>query len=213
MGRIPKDQEKRAPWVISADTSEELRARYDEWADTYDCDLEEVDAYQAPQKTAEKLAEYGVPEAEVLDIACGTGLSGAAFHKAGFTNLTGIDYSEKMLAVARKRGIYRSLRIADLNEPLAFDDNIFHAATVVGLSLHFPPDAYHEIGRVLAPGGLILYCGDGPAFTGRGMRAICDTYVAAGKWVLVEETEAFKPLPVSEPGLDYQIIIHQILDK
>ena len=45
------------------------------------------------------------------------------------------------------------------------------------------------------------------------MRAICDAYVASGKWTLVEETESFKPLPNSEPGLDYRIIIHQVIDK
>ena len=213
MARIPKEQAERAPWVISAESSEELRKRYDEWAETYDSDLEDVDAYRAPQMVAEKLVEFGVPSGEVLDIACGTGLTGAAFHEAGFTNLTGIDYSENMLAQARKRNVYKSLRIADLNNPLAFDDNVFHAVTVVGLSLHFPPQAYHEIGRVLAPGGLIFFCGDGPSFTERGMRAVCDSYVNAGKWVLVEETEPFKPLPVSEPSLDYRIFIHQVIDK
>lgn len=213
MAGIPKDQDKRAPWVISADTSDELRKRYDEWAETYDADLEDVDAYRAPQMVAEKLVEFGVPDGELLDIACGTGLCGAAFHAAGFTNLTGIDYAEKMLAQARKRDIYKSLRVADLNQPLAFDDNVFHAVTIVGLSLHFPPAAYHEIGRVLSPGGLIFFCGDGPSFEERGMRAVTDQYVNAGKWMLVEETEPFKPLPVSEPGLDYRIFIHQVIDK
>ena len=213
MAKIPEDQLKRAPWVISAGSSDELRRRYDLWAETYDTDLEQVDAYRAPQRVAEKLAEFAVPSGEVLDIACGTGLCGAAFHRAGFNNLTGIDYSEKMLDLARKRGVYKSLRVADLNNPLDFDDNTFHAAAIVGLSLHFPPEAYHEIGRVLAPGGLIFFCGDGPIFARRGMRAVCDQYVAAGKWALVEETEPFKPLPVSEPSLDYQIFIHQIIEK
>lgn len=213
MARIPTEQDKRAPWVISADSSEELRKRYDEWAETYDTDLEDVDAYHAPQKVAELVRELGVPDGELLDIACGTGLCGAAFHKAGFTNLTGIDYSENMLAQARKLDIYKSLRVADLNQPLAFDDNIFHAVTVVGLSLHFPPAAYHEIGRVLSPGGLVFFCGDGPSFEERGMRAVTDSYVKAGKWMLVEETEPFKPLPVSEPDLDYRIFVHQVIDK
>ncbi|MEM1050270.1 MAG: class I SAM-dependent methyltransferase [Pseudomonadota bacterium] len=213
MGDLPKDQAKRAPWVISADTSDELRARYDQWAETYDSDLEDVDAYAAPQMVAEKLSEFAVPDGAVLDVACGTGLCGKAYHAAGFENLTGIDYSQNMLALAGKRGVYRDLQQADLNDPLAFDDNTFHAVTVVGLSLHFPPAAYHEFARVLSPGGLIFYCGDETSFEERGMRALCEAYVAAGKWVDVEETASFKPLPVSEPGLDYRIFIHQVIDK
>ena len=212
-GDLPEDQAKRAPWVISADSSDELRRRYDLWAETYDTDLEEVDSYLAPKRVTEKLLEFAVPEGKLLDIACGTGLCGAAFHQAGFTNLTGIDYAPNMLELAEKRGLYNALQVADLHEPLPFDDNTFHTVTVVGLSLHFPPAAYHEIGRVLSPGGLVFYCGDGPSFDERGMRAVCDSYVSAGKWVLVEEGEPFPPLPVSEPALSYQIFIHQVIDK
>ena len=43
MPDLPKDQKQRAPWVISAETSDELRRRYDQWAETYDADLEEVE--------------------------------------------------------------------------------------------------------------------------------------------------------------------------
>ncbi|MEM8812131.1 MAG: methyltransferase domain-containing protein, partial [Pseudomonadota bacterium] len=103
MGDIPEDQTARTHWVISADTPEELRRRYDLWAETYDADLEEVDGYAAPQKVAEKLAEWAVPTGEVLDVACGTGLCGLAFQKAGFTNLTGVDYAENMVAKAAGR--------------------------------------------------------------------------------------------------------------
>ena len=158
-----------------------------------DADLEEVDSYVAPQKTVKKLAEFAVPSGEVLDIACGTGLCGMAFHDAGFLNLTGIDYSENMLALAQKRGVYGTLRQADLNERLPFDDNSFHAATIVGLSLHLPAESYHEIGRVLKPGGLIFYCGDEQAFDERGVRAVICQPPTGGVIELVEVVDPSKP--------------------
>ena len=83
MAGLPKDQQERAPWVISAETSDELRQRYDLWADTYDADLEDVDAYRAPQMVSDKLVEFGAPDGEVLDIACGTGFAGRRFTKLG----------------------------------------------------------------------------------------------------------------------------------
>ena len=117
-----------------------------------------------------------------------------------------------MLELARKRNVYKNLRVADLNVPLAFDDSVFHAVTIVGLSLHFPPEAYHEIGRVLSPGGLVFSAVmahiRGTRNAG-GLRFLCEIREV----VVGGENGAFKPLPVSEPGLDYRIFIHQIIDK
>jgi ubiquinone/menaquinone biosynthesis C-methylase UbiE len=40
----------------------------------------------------------------VLDVACGTGLSGLALHRHGFRSITGLDYCPQMLNLAREKG-------------------------------------------------------------------------------------------------------------
>ncbi len=52
-------------------------------------------------------ALVGDLDAPLLDLGCGTGLSGEAFMSAGFSVIDGTDFSETMIAVARnKPGLY-----------------------------------------------------------------------------------------------------------
>ena len=65
---------KRAHDVRNTD---ETRAFYNRWAETYDADLIEENDYVQPRRCAEMLSRY-LPDrgTEILDIGCGTGLSG-----------------------------------------------------------------------------------------------------------------------------------------
>jgi SAM-dependent methyltransferase len=47
----------------------------------------------------------------VLDFGCGTGVSGAALRDAGFSEIDGVDLTPEMLALARPKGLYRSLAL------------------------------------------------------------------------------------------------------
>lgn len=46
---------------------------------------------------------------EIIDIGCGTGLSGQETILKGFDNIDGSDFSKKMLEQAKLKKIYRSL--------------------------------------------------------------------------------------------------------
>lgn len=60
----------------------------------------------------------------ILDLGCGTGLSGLAFcHLA--KNLTGVDLSEKMLSVAKQKNIYNYLILDDIVDFLAENTTVF----------------------------------------------------------------------------------------
>ena len=48
------------------------------------------------------------PETRILDVGCGTRLSGAALAKVGYTNIDGIDPSAEMLGVAKRKGVYKT---------------------------------------------------------------------------------------------------------
>ena len=87
------------------DSPEAVRQVYDDWAQTYDEDLDTL-GYVAPQNAVALLADL-LPDREslILDAGCGTGLVGAYLQQAGYGRLHGSDYSPEMLAEAEKRGI------------------------------------------------------------------------------------------------------------
>jgi predicted TPR repeat methyltransferase len=69
---------------------------------------------------------------DILDLGCGTGLSGIAFDRLA-NRLDGIDLSPDMLSKARSRGIYDDLHVADIEVPLSerFYDLVLAADTLV----------------------------------------------------------------------------------
>ncbi|MGB3238549.1 MAG: methyltransferase domain-containing protein [Geitlerinemataceae cyanobacterium] len=129
---------------------------FDGWASTYDRLFPSV-FYQALHQ---RLLEYvDLPEsASVLDLGCGTGklLDRLASHYPQLQG-TGLDFSEKMLAIARS-GIRYPARITYVQgrvESLPFDVGQFDAVFSTISFLHYPqPQAVlSEISRVLRPGG------------------------------------------------------------
>ena len=104
---LPEETAERLAWVIRAPTQEELRRRYDLWARRYDQDIGHVEDYLAPIAVAKAAKEHLEPDARILDAGAGTGLSGQALRDVGFTNLTGVDFAEQMLARAAEKGIYQ----------------------------------------------------------------------------------------------------------
>ena len=89
----------------------------------------------------------------VLDAACGTGDLAIADLKAGAGKVTGLDFSEQMLARARRKAPLEWVR-GDLLA-LPFADGTFDAATV-GFGVRNVADlelALRELRRVLRPGG------------------------------------------------------------
>jgi predicted TPR repeat methyltransferase len=90
--------------------SDYVKRLFDEFADTFDKSLTDVE-YNAPEQLIE-LAKQFSPNAnadqDILDIGCGTGLTGLKFKPLAKT-LKGIDISPRMLSAAKERGIYDEL--------------------------------------------------------------------------------------------------------
>ncbi len=107
---------------------------YGEWARTYE---EEVRAngYVTPQRCAAALAANATDTgAPLLDLGCGTGLSGEAFRAAGFAVVDGTDFSAEMIAYARaKPDLYRSLVLGDLTRPIPAEPGEYANVAAVGV--------------------------------------------------------------------------------
>ncbi|WP_406215790.1 class I SAM-dependent methyltransferase [Streptomyces decoyicus] len=137
---------------------------YDSFAEAYSADNENnlVNAYYA--RPAMLALAGDVAGRRILDAGCGSGPLSAALRDRG-ADVTGIDASARMLALARRRlGDDAALHVADLSDPLPFDDGAFDDV-VSSLVLHYLEDwgpTLAEIRRVLKPGGRLIASVDHP---------------------------------------------------
>lgn len=98
----------------------------------------------------------------ILDVGCATGRLLLRLAEAGATDLSGVDLAPRILEVAAaklsKIGTPVTLRTADAEDRLPWDEDAFDAATLTGVLHHFfrPLEALAEIRRVLRAGGRLL---------------------------------------------------------
>ncbi len=137
-----------------------IRHLFDQFSETYDDHMRGKLAYAAPELLRDLADMLGLQFAphDILDLGCGTGLSGACFHDLA-RRLVGIDLSPQMIEQAQKRGLYDALGVADLESYLASQnenyDLLLAADTLVYLG---------DLDRVFAgahqalrPGGHFLF--------------------------------------------------------
>lgn len=146
-----------------ADEKRDAAEFYNDWAATYDADLE-GNGYLAPKRCAEALAKIDPTLAgPIADLGCGTGLSGIAFRAVGFDPIDGYDISEGMLALARERGCYRHTALADLADATSIPSRGYaHAALtgVVGPDLAGPETVDMALGLLPVGGCVVLTLND-----------------------------------------------------
>lgn len=135
-----------------------VRHLFDQFSTDYDERMLSQLSYQAPQ-TLRELAQFVMPGQTglaVLDLGCGTGLSGAAF-KDRAAVLEGMDLSPAMIAKAQARGIYDHLKVGDIESGLgaARYDLVVAADTLVYLGDLDPVMA--SVATALRPGGFFLF--------------------------------------------------------
>lgn len=94
---------------------------------------------------------------KVLDLGCGTGRLAPLLRKREADDVTGLDVSEEMLAIAGQTGMYRDLVHADVTLELPFAWNTFDMVLCSMVLVHVPLKQLHnvfdEVFRVLKPGG------------------------------------------------------------
>jgi demethylmenaquinone methyltransferase/2-methoxy-6-polyprenyl-1,4-benzoquinol methylase len=92
----------------------------------------------------------------VLDVATGTGLVAAELLRQGF-DVTGVDQSPEMLAIARRRFGARVRLIDASAQALPVDSGSFDHLTFTYLLRYVPdpPATLAELARVVRPGGIV----------------------------------------------------------
>jgi SAM-dependent methyltransferase len=100
----------------------------------------------------------------VLDAGCGGGRTSAWLAEQG-ARVVGIDVSPELLRLARERVPSASFSLADLAEPLPFEDGSFDVV-VAGLVMHYLRDwvpPLRELRRVLRADGVVVLSTHHPA--------------------------------------------------
>jgi predicted TPR repeat methyltransferase len=146
--------------VFAAKSKDESRQLYDQWASSYDADMQTY-SFTAPRIIAEMVPKYlkvSPADATVVDAGCGSGLVGVTLHKSGFKTIDGLDLSEGMLKVAEKTGAYRKLEVTDLTKKLEIEDGAYDALTCSGTFTHghVGPEPLPELMRVVKAGGILV---------------------------------------------------------
>ena len=95
---------------------------------------------------------------DILDLGCGTGLAGAWLKDYAKT-LVGVDLSEEMVKIARKKGLYQDLQVQNLNTYLDSCDKVFDL-TVAADVLSYLGDlsvTFARVAKVVKPGGHFVF--------------------------------------------------------
>ena len=145
----------------------DVREGYGEWARTYEqtvqdeMDLRLLDRLQTIDWAASR---------QVLDLACGTGRIGAWLRRRCGAAIDGIDITPEMLDIARGKGAYRTLGVANaLNTGLPAQT---YDLCVQSLADEHLPDLrplYREAARLTKPRGSFVLVGFHPYFLMAGM--------------------------------------------
>ena len=176
--------------AYGVEDSEATKRLYENWAETYDAEVRSY-GYATPERCAEALAAHVEDRnAPLLDLGCGTGLSGEAFREAGFTTIDGTDFSQEMLDQARRKsGVYRKLTLGDLNNPIPAEPDEYSNIAAVGVfsPSHAPADMIETVMALLPQGGCFVFSLNDHALADPSYKERIDDLVSRGKAELVFE--------------------------
>jgi predicted TPR repeat methyltransferase len=186
--------------AMSLDGDPETLAKfYDDWATDYDQDIKAD--YLSPAMMVRTLREAiasndafawaSEPSVSVVDAGCGTGLTGVALAKAGYTTIDGVDLSVEMIAQATKTGVYRTLESGFdlLQTPQERWRGAYDLVTIAGVFTvgHVPPDALVNVVALARPGGLVIVSTRAAYYDSTDFGQVSDDLQALGKLDLVHK--------------------------
>lgn len=114
-------------------------------------------AHLAPLDSIQRLMAKLAPNPQVIDIGCGSGRDAKIFTDLG-AMVTGIDFSQNMLEIAKKQAPKAQFMLMDI-ENMQFQDGTFDAAWSACSLMHIPkqhfPKVLEKIHGMLKGGGYL----------------------------------------------------------
>ena len=137
------------------DITQYIQKLYDDFSITYDEKMKDLHSHSI-EEIKKILPQKNYTYA--IDLGCGTGAWGRAFHK-NIKHLIGVDLSSKMLDVARLTKSYNKLIQNDILKYLQKDKTKFDLITAIDV-LNYAPDIkpiFSQISSHLRAGGLFVF--------------------------------------------------------
>ncbi len=196
----------------NAETIEDQQHAYDDWAEKYEQDLCAM-GHRNPAVVPTAFAKH-VPldAAPILDAGCGGGIQAEPLAWLGYGPIIGIDLSDGMLAIARRKRIYAELHRMTMGERLDFPDDHFGAVLSCGCITpkHAPANSFDELIRVAKAGACVIFSlrddpGQEPDYP-----AALERHEREGKWKPVEVTPSFRSMPYGEPEITHRVHVYQV---
>jgi SAM-dependent methyltransferase len=145
----------------------QVRTGYREWSAQYEATV--AAGLDQPLLDQVASADWNALTTAV-DLACGTGRTGEWLVQLGVTQIDGVDVTSEMLEIARTKGVYRHLQVADLTTTALRTAN-YQLCTMALADEHLPElePAYKEAARLLAHDGKFIMVGYHPFFLMSGI--------------------------------------------
>lgn len=195
--------------VYETASKEELAGLYNDWANSYDTDLEGMGG---PEEAVTCMAQYLGQTAKVLDAGCGTGIVGQLLAERGFGNIDGLDLSSGMLEEAGKKNCYTKLYQCALGEPLDMADDAYDAVVIVGVFVrgHVTSSAFDELIRITRPGGYIVFTLRPEFRETTDFKPAMEQLENSGIWKFIEVTQPFSGRFRLHPEVNLQVWVYQV---
>jgi len=204
-------------WLLEPETdSANCEKEFDMAASDYDECLVKYRC-TAPQEGALILQKYVNINNKILDVGCGSGVVGERLLELGYHNLYGMDISEKMLAIADKKNIYKHLERGDIQQVFVFEDACFDACIIIGVFSHVKKASFvmKELIRITKPNGYIIFSQREDLFTSFKYGSQIEEITADRRWIemLITEPVPYIPglLPFSENKIAVRYYVFQTL--
>lgn len=197
--------------VFAAKDSREVAELYDHWADDYEQSVLSW-GYLTPAVTSGLVGRFVEDRAApVLDAGAGTGLMGEVLATLGYSDLVAIDISEKMLAHAQGKGVYRDVSPMELGQELDFPTGAFAAVVATGVFAagHAPPESLDELVRVTRGGGSVIFSVRTDVLDD-AFGPTQDRLEAEGRWERLDQTLPFSHFPLENPELKLQVFAYRV---
>jgi predicted TPR repeat methyltransferase len=178
--------------AYSVKTPEDNRRLYAKWAATYESSFVDAKQYRYPKAIAEVFNEH-VPSdtdevARVVDIGCGTGLTGMYLSRLrSHLIIDGLDISPEMLSEANRKkrtddsAVYTHLNECDLTLGVTNKFDSYDALICSGTFTHghLGPDSLKNVLSLVRPAGWIVIGVNNEHFEGKNFQSELDSLADA----------------------------------
>jgi predicted TPR repeat methyltransferase len=145
----------------TAAPAEYIKNLFDNYAGHFDQHLTETLHYTTPQLLRELIAPFlpnKNPQWKILDLGCGTGLSGENFHDLAI-QLIGVDLSPRMLIKAQEKNIYTELIEDNIIDALQRQSEQYDLVLSIDTLVYFGElnNIFEQVKNVLTKKGLFAF--------------------------------------------------------